>query len=200
LLIFVSGRVAGGCHFEGDVARSRTVADVCSAEVGTAEVGTDEIGTAEVGMSEVGTAEVGTAEVGTAEVGAVEDGTVEVGAAEDGIAEVGTDEVGFAEIGTAEVDTDEVGAAEVGIAEVGTPEVDLAEVGNVLTLLSPLIPLADAVRSVLEQSDSFVAVHGVGWPQQNPRAGALLPGGDPSPGTRPGMSGGAVEHAPISPV
>ena len=34
-----------------------------------------------------------------------------------------------------------------------------AEVGDFLTLLPPLIPLADPVRSTLEQSDRFVAVH-----------------------------------------
>src|SRR5262249_55825222 len=108
-----------------------------------------EVGTAEVSTAEVGTVEVGPAEVGTVEVGPPAEGSL----AEDGHAEVGLDQDGPAD----------VGPVEEGPAQVGLDEDGPAEVVNLLVplSLSPLIPLADAVRPALEQSDGLVAVHGV---------------------------------------
>ena len=135
-------------------------------------------------------------------------------------AEVGPAEVGPAEVGTAEVGPAEVGPAEVGPAEVGPAEVG-PEVGPRRSAALRWAPRRSAPprsapprsgissacsrrrfhsripsRPAPEQSDGLVAVHVVapplGRPKQDPRAGALLPGGDPGPGTGPGRFGESV--------
>jgi hypothetical protein len=203
---FVLDRLEALHPGEIDVPEDRASA-CCRAEVGLVEVGPAEVGPAEVGPAEEGTHEVGPAEVGIAEVGPAEVGPAEVGPAEVGPTEVGPAEVGPAEVGLDEVGPAEVGPVEVGPAEVGPAEVGPVEFGDFLTLPSSPIPLADPVRPALEQSDGFVAVHGVApseaglrRPKENPAPALYLRAGITGPGTSPGVSGGAVERTPMAPV